>query len=217
MKEKYWVVRPNPSGILRINEFMQDKIVAVGWLSEHDYAGKSDQAIYKLLERDDPRARKQAHNLQVGMIRRFVSEIGAGDVVMVPTVERIFVGKVMGEYFYNEAKVDEGYPHQRFVEWLTETGLPRHKLKAEIRRAFRPQLAIYSLNRYLDEVQELVDSLSPEEDHEPVDFPVSEIEQQEENGDDLVEEAYRSLKEALNSDDPDLRFRAIKLILDRKK
>lgn len=217
MKAKYWVVRPNPSGILRITEFLQNEILAVGWLSEHNYEGKSDRNLYNLLEQNDPLAKEQAHNLQVGMIRRFVEEIKVGDVAMVPTVERIFVARVIGEYFYNETKVDEGYPHQRSVEWLTETGLPRHKLKTETRRAFRPQLAIYSLDRYLDEVQELMKLISPEEDNDPVDAPASETKQQENIGDELVEEAYRSLKEALDSDDPDLRFRAIKLILDRKK
>ena len=61
-----------------------------------------------------------------GHMWRFIRDMKAGDLVVVPFYSEFYVGKVDGQPFYDKSKVGEGSAYRRPVRWLNDKrAIPR--------------------------------------------------------------------------------------------
>jgi restriction system protein len=154
-----WVVRPYPDGQYRGTEFLTKNFVAIGW------PGISDLAPCET--REDIKTRLSEHGYEYGSARslgqaagniyRFIHEIQVGDFVLVPDGPEVYIGTVVSEYVYDSSidTSDEGYPHQRQVEWCHEKrAIPRNFLPGRLFDALKGQQTVYST--YHDDVEDIV-------------------------------------------------------------
>lgn len=153
-----WVVRPNPHGKNRLDEFLDQGIVAIGWpdygdLSDHD---KSDIQDY-INERHDWSPQKTGQ--VVGMINRFVNKFSENDFVLVPSGGNVYVGRITSDYYFDKSVEgdDEGYPHQREVDWeYNGDAVNRSSLPGKLHDSLKGRLTVFSVDS--DQVQNLFES-----------------------------------------------------------
>lgn len=150
-----WLVRPYPHDIKRVSEFKHDNIVAIGWAGIGDLTGKSREDIKAILSRDP----YNLSGLQLGnayaTIDIFVNRMQVEDYVLVPDGEDIYFGRIIGDY-YLEPSVDnsnDGYPHQRKVEWLSNSA--RKDLSMALRSSLKVHRTTADLSKHYDEIQSL--------------------------------------------------------------
>ena len=129
---KAWVVRPKPHGIDRMEEFLSRNIVAIGWPCIGDLSDcTTREAIRERVSRYYASSSRSLGQI-VGNIFRFVRKMEQDDYVVVPDGANVYFGRVNSSYNYipevdNE---EDGYPHQRNVQWLHEKrALPRNMLQ----------------------------------------------------------------------------------------
>lgn len=149
-----WVVRPKPSNQDRTKEFKEENIIAIGWKFIGDMKKLDNSEIRKHLKKHQPDKSTRSISLQFGMLKRFKEEIKRGDIVIVPETERpyVIVGKVNSEYEYKSEKKEDGYPHQRKVEWIKED-IRKEEIPEVLKDALRPRLTLYSLDKYEQEIK----------------------------------------------------------------
>lgn len=141
-----WVVRPKPHDINRLDEFLNQDIVAVGWPRMDDLRGCSKQDIKARL---DEVYGQSSHELgqNTGQIDRFVNEMSVGDLVVVPSGGNIYLGEITSKYNFVEKKATEreGYPHQRDVDWY-HNGAPidRSSLPGKLYDTLKGRLTVFS-------------------------------------------------------------------------
>ncbi|WJQ05819.1 restriction endonuclease [Geobacillus stearothermophilus] len=162
---KAWVVRPYPHGKNRIKEFLskkerQDKgngIIAIGWPNIGDLSKKSTRKEIKKALQTHYTYSAQALGQAAGTIFRFKEEMAIGDYVLVPDGQVVYIGKVVSEYKY-EGTVDssqEGYPHQRWVEWVYDKrAIPRKMLTGRIFDSLKGRQTLFST--HFEDVEEIV-------------------------------------------------------------
>jgi len=153
-----WVVRPKPHGYNRLDEFLDQGIVAIGWPDYGNLTGYSKDEIRALIEdRHDWSPQKTGQ--VVGMINRFINEIEDADYVLVPSGGNVYLGRIKSDYYFQEdvASDDEGYPHQREVEWLFEgNAINRSSLPGKIHDSLKGRLTVFSADA--DRVKDLSES-----------------------------------------------------------
>lgn len=153
-----WIVRPYPHGIYRVKEFLTKNIVAIGW------PGIGDLSQCK--NRDDVRKRistvyhyptPQAEGQAVGNISRFMFDLGENDYVIVPDGPIVYFGRAISQYKYSASfdSDDEGYPHQRDVEWFYDKkAIPRNLLTGRVYDSLKGQQTVFTT--YHDDVDDIV-------------------------------------------------------------
>lgn len=143
--KQVWIVRAKPHGNVRIDEFLRDDLVALGWTNLGSLAGKNRAQIKSALRKfypNDPR------NLGVSasQLDTFVNRVVDGDGLIVPHPdgETVYIGAFRGGYRYDKTKDTEskGYPHQRKVVWRSKFPISRKTLPAGIIRKLRAQQPI---------------------------------------------------------------------------
>jgi restriction system protein len=217
MSSTYWVVRPNPDHTDRMEEFLQEDIIAIGWPHLPALDELAGDQLFAKLQTSSPTASKRTLKMQQNMIIRFSMQMGPGDLVVVPYGKLIYFARITGDYHYSRHSIKDGYPHQRKVQWLLEKkGFPRAQLDTTLRGALRPQLALYSLEDYGPRLEELLARLES-----PAQRPEPQVEVPEEKptggaviNKELVNTARQALLETLRSEDPSVRLRAVQIILE---
>jgi hypothetical protein len=121
-----WVIRSKPHYHVRLREFLEGNLVAIGWPGLADLTGAKRDQLDRLL-RTRPRyrlAQSRELTVSINILNNFVNEIAKGDYAIVPSPRSgpVFVGKFVGGYRYAADKdsEEEGYPHQRTVQWLNK-------------------------------------------------------------------------------------------------
>lgn len=114
-----WVVRPYPHGKYRVEEFLANHMVAIGWPDTGDLTGCNRDQIYSKLKPYYQDTETRQHGQATGIIDRFVNQIQVGDAVAVPDGGEIYFGLVSSKYSFKQhlANDDEGYPHWIGVEY----------------------------------------------------------------------------------------------------
>ncbi|HOB22554.1 MAG: hypothetical protein GX766_09190 [Firmicutes bacterium] len=216
MNPAYWVVRPNPDHTDRMEEFLKDEIIAIGWPHLSALDEIPEDQLFGKLQAASPNISKRTLKMQQNMILRFCTQMKPEDLVIVPYGKFIYFARIKSDYFYNRQCAKDGYPHQRKVEWLLDKkGYPRLKLSPALRGALRPQLTLYSLEEYGPQLEALLASLTstPEEQEVHAEAektrPSSSVINRE-----LVNTAREALLETLRSEDPSVRLRAVQIILE---
>ncbi|WP_153127022.1 restriction endonuclease [Peribacillus tepidiphilus] len=92
-----------------------------------------------------------------GTIFRFKEEMAIGDYVLVPDGRFVYIGKVVSEYKY-ESTVDssqEGYPHQRWVEWVYDKrAIPRKMLTGRVFDSLKGKKSLFL--KHFEDIEENV-------------------------------------------------------------
>lgn len=92
-----------------------------------------------------------------GTIFRFKEEMAIGDYVLVPDGRFVYIGKVVSEYKY-ESTVDssqEGYPHQRWVEWVYDKrAIPRKRLTGRVFDSLKGNKSLFLT--HFEDIEEIV-------------------------------------------------------------
>ncbi|WP_317176034.1 restriction endonuclease [Halomontanus rarus] len=141
-----WVVRPKPHGTNRLNEFLEGEIVAVGWPSLSDLSTYTKRDIREQIK---DIYGQSSHELgqNTGQINRFVNEMSVDDLVLVPSGGNIYLGKIQGQYEFVEERAsdEEGYPHQRKVEWCHGgAAIDRSSLPGKLHDTLKGRLTVFS-------------------------------------------------------------------------
>lgn len=150
-----WLVRSRPNNIERIKEFLEKNIIAIGWPGIGDLHGKSREDCKALLEGAPYRLRGLSLGQAYATIDLFVNQMQAGDLVLVPHGDDIYLGTIMSDYCY-DGSVDNnamGYPHQRQVTWLRNKG--RQDLSAALRGSLRVPRTAADLSHHVTEIEAL--------------------------------------------------------------
>ncbi|HBV98059.1 MAG: hypothetical protein JL50_00865 [Peptococcaceae bacterium BICA1-7] len=187
-----WLVRAGEAGYL-IEDFLKEKIVAVGWNEIGDLTKiKSLENIKKLLRKHFPTYKDGKINITASHLNRFKFSFKIGDyIVTYDTDERIYyIGKIISDYEYNDS-ITEMY-HIRRVEWTAS--LLRDKLSPSSRNTLGSALAIIGIQ---PEVQkEILKSLNNnntiEEDIEEVEEELDVIKE------DTISKANEFIKDKIS-------------------
>jgi len=132
------MLRAKPHKIPRGQEFFDRSIVAVGWPSTGSIEGLDEAGIREALEAKyaSKPATWVSNSLRDLLI--FRDSMLVGDLVLaVPTPTdrsgRPMLGRISGPYQFDPtvSSGEEGYPHQRPVEWL-RPGISRPNIPASI-------------------------------------------------------------------------------------
>ncbi len=133
-----WILRPYPHDKLRTDEFLAQKIIAIGWPTIGDARERSAEELQVLLETTYPSWSARRVTNGVDCITQFTQDMAAGDLVLIVPRMSDFKGHVMlaevqGDYQFEKslATDKEGYPHSRSVRWVRHR-IARNNLSDEI-------------------------------------------------------------------------------------
>lgn len=200
MNINVWMVRPIPNETNRMQEFLTDNFIAIGYPMGHTFKGMEYEQIKASLE-------SKGKGLGIGNVNTFVRVMKPGDLIMVPNSNNsnkrdVYIGKINSHYMYvPEVDKDEegsGYPHQRGVQWyFDKQPLLRSELPEEIRGSLRYPKTIADLTKHRDLVISIVNG----------DHVLEE--------DSLEEQALNIVRTHLHHEDPLVQLRAAEIILNR--
>ncbi|MDR1486609.1 MAG: hypothetical protein LBT62_01245 [Deltaproteobacteria bacterium] len=156
MTQNIWVIRPEPNFTDRLDAFLNEGIVAIGWPAVGDLGGCLErmELTKRLINTYDHYKGDQKSELPVaaGILDRFVNKIAQGDVILVPHDNKIYLAEVTGPYeFHSELSGDSpeaGYPHWHKVKYLNE-GKPFcdvSELPLGVRRSVDCRLTVFSIH-----------------------------------------------------------------------
>lgn len=155
-----WMLRGKPHGQDRVDQFLDDGFIAIGYPHLGDLSKKSADDIQHLLEEN--KEYNKAYNtprkmaMAVSPLNRFVNDIELGDYIIVPDEEDIYLGIVTGDYDYIEELDNDidGYPHQRKVDFKLH--LKRYHLDEDLRNSLRATMTLANLTEHIESVEKLI-------------------------------------------------------------
>lgn len=178
---KAWLVRPNPHNLYRMREFINDKIIAIGWPEVGSLEGKTKDDIKRELTNHPLNYSPDQLGAATSTVNKFVNEMRENDIVVVPDGNNIFFCKIKGDYYYDQTKSSRtvGYPHQRKVEWI-KGPVRRDDIPEALRQSLRAPRALADLSHHINDILEYIDEssspgLAPLEtdgDYAVFDYPV---------------------------------------------
>lgn len=145
---KAFLLRPVPGGVNRIDEFIKESIVGLGWSDFGDISGKNIDEIRQVIV-DTVEAPLVSNKLGslLSVYNIFVNTMSIGDLIVCPNNQDIHFGIIEGKYFYNKDCMDLDYAHQRSVKWLSLH--KRDELPEGLRKSLRVQRTIANLTKHL--------------------------------------------------------------------
>lgn len=162
-KNEVWMLRAKPHGKNRISEFLEDNIIAIGWpqIGNLSKLGKDEirkEIISNEYYRNEYDTTRKL-SMAVSQVQRFVIEMNIGDYVIVPDLEDIYIGIIASDYMYveNLDNDNEGYPHQRKVEFKLH--LTRDDLDQNLRDSLRATMTLANLSDHRNIVKDLVEKV----------------------------------------------------------
>lgn len=199
-QKNLWLVRANPEGTNRLQEFLQHSILAIGWPKIPDMTNQTKGDIRISLIQGTAYTGKDA-NLKVGLINHFVNNMEQGDWCLVPdseNIENIYLAEIAGDYYFKQENKKDGYPHQRKIKWLNNRKpLNRYELPEDIQTSLRTQLTVADLSSHLKLLTEYIEG-----NHLIYGYDL------EEELRSLVPKSLQNLKKEIESDDPSRRLQA---------
>lgn len=153
-----WIVRPYPHGFYRVKEFLTNNIIAIGWpcIGDLSQCKNRDDIKEKILTHYSYSSH-QSLGQSAGNIYRFIFDLGDKDYVVVPDGPIVYIGRVISQYKYDASvdSKDEGYPHQREVEWFYDKkAIPRNLLTGRVYNSLKGQQTVFTT--YHDDIDDIV-------------------------------------------------------------
>ncbi|MEG2092604.1 MAG: restriction endonuclease [Cetobacterium sp.] len=148
-----WLLRPRPHGILRINEFIENNIIAIGWPNIGSLKGKSKEDIKEILRNEPYNLTSTSLGNSLSTIDILVNQMSIGNLVLIPNENDIYIGEVKSDYKYDPTKDNdtEGYPHQREIKILKK--IERNTLPTDIKNSLRVIKTTANLTKYFDKIK----------------------------------------------------------------
>ncbi|MEG6585770.1 restriction endonuclease [Dendrosporobacter sp. 1207_IL3150] len=208
-----WLVRAFPNGHDRFELFNKEQIIAIGWSKLTNLEGKSMGELRDMLRTAYPEYDSSGKVGQaLAAVNAFVNGLRVDDLVMVPSGQRVLLGIIESGYYYDSAKKNEGYCHQRKVKWLFET--TRDIFEGEVKVFLSTRNTIAKLRKRTESVWAMVNE-QPESDtmaEEPALFEAA-------SGDkvsDLIKIAEDILLKELSCNEPERQLKVALEILKAK-
>lgn len=153
-----WMVRAYPNNEDKMQVFLDQEIIAVGWAELTDLTGKTlEQLGSALQEAYGFRGVKLGNDKATLQI--LVNRMEIGDWVLTPYGDDIHLGQVESDYFYEAADEVAGYPHQRRVKWLN--CVSRDDLSQELRNSLKARNTAANLSQHAEEIAALAQGQEP--------------------------------------------------------
>ncbi len=141
---RVWLLRMVPVGEDRLDDARAANVITIGWgkadglvdpgLSRERFRDEVIRAYYQ--EATDLRAAGTSN----GQLWRFIREMSAGDLVVVPRGDALHFARVIGDVSHDQRPQAEHWAFSRPVEWLTRSdGVPRNLLPDEVLHTLRWQ------------------------------------------------------------------------------
>lgn len=112
-----FMLRSKPHKIERIDIFLKENVVAIGWVDTKDLTGATLEDIRKTLE--SLGYENQSLRTNLGMVNSFIRTMQEGDIVLVREGDLVHIGEV-GSYQWRHDYVDKYMAHTRPVSWITK-------------------------------------------------------------------------------------------------
>lgn len=158
-----WLIRPVPDGKLRITEFKENEIIAIGWPGIGDLSGKSRMDLKCLLANPPYRLSGLELGNAYATIDIFVNQIKNGDLILTPNGDDIHLGEVASDYYFDFSvdthEEDKGYPHQRKAKWIKT--ISRNNLSKDLRSSLKVHRTAADLSRHAEEIESLCNGQKP--------------------------------------------------------
>ena len=188
-----WLVRTNPEKTNRLKEFLDNDIIAIGWSNLLDLHDMPKSTILTELYENN----YSCSNVKLGVINHFVNNIQIDDLCIIPYGDKVYLAKVISSYYYDATKVDDGYPHQRKVEFINKDNpISRASLPEAIRKSLGAQNYVAHLKHRIDEFKAFLSKT--EFNNHNTDLQKILI--------TLLPKAIDNIKNAMDSDDNQRRF-----------
>ncbi len=148
-------------------DFVADGLVAIGWDDLGDVTELRDDrdGLKQLIIEKYPAVKPGAVPVWAGVLRRFMTEIQAGDVVVAPNKadSTVSIGVFEGAYYWDDQA--ELYKNRRKVTWV-ETGIPRAQFSQGARYEIGSAVTLFRVKNHPDEF--LLHMGSPSNDRPPL-------------------------------------------------
>lgn len=155
-----WAVRPKPADEFRLDEFLSDNLIAIGWSHAGDLDGLNRDSIKERLNQTYDYGPYQLGQ-RASQVDWFVNDIDVGDYVLVPDGNRVFFGEVESEYKHISELVDEDYANQRDVHWkFDKKAIDRSKLPGRLYDQLKNQRTVFEVDA--ESVEETIETRSHE-------------------------------------------------------
>jgi predicted Mrr-cat superfamily restriction endonuclease len=148
---KYFLFRPLPHGINRTKQFRADNFIAIGWPCMGNLANKELNDLRELLK-DNYNIQGHSLGAALSTVKSFVLDMRKGDIVIMPNNEMVYFGRIVSDYIFDVSadNDDDGYSHQREVEWLHEA--KRSELPKSLQHALHARRTITNISACTAEV-----------------------------------------------------------------
>lgn len=202
-----WMVRAFPGQIDRMEEFLENSIIAVHW-GIGDLTGcntKGEIAEVVKLANLKPRDA----SLKIGLLHRFVNQMKIGDYCIIPYNDVFYSATIKSDYYFDPKS--KKFEHQRKVEWLFD-GEPfgREELPEHLQSSLKSQLGLADISQHESIFTKYLNKKLGLETNSDLDN--SSITNFELNS--LLDDAMQIIKGEMNSDDPDRRLKAAIAIME---
>lgn len=201
-----FMLRSKPHNIQRIDVFLKDKVVAIGWTPTGSLEGATKEEIREILTSLGYEGQSLSTNL--GMVNSFVRVMQENDLVVIRQGDIVHLGRV-GPYKWREKYEDMYMAHTRSVEWITT--IPFQELNASLQSLLKN---IKTIARYPGTLEESgLNKYLSNGEGEP-----SETKTTIENKEDLIANTIEILKDlSNNAKDEKVRLEATKELLNYLK
>lgn len=182
------MVRAGESGYL-IDDFIENKIVAIGWKDVGDLTSIDNINELKTILRETYQDYKDFQvNLNAGQIMRFKKELRINDHVITysPSTRYYWIAKILSDYEYNPKLTD--YHNIRRVEWIDKVS--RDDLSIKTKNSLGSALTIFKVaNESISEIFALLSGSKIPKD------PVEKEDSLEILKDDFIAKAHEFIKD----------------------
>ena len=190
-----WLVRTNPDNTNRMKEFLENNIIAIGWSNLLDLTNMSKSEILTELSKNN----YSCSNVKLGVINHFVNNMKVDDLCIIPNGDKIYIAKVKSPYYYNASNINDGYPHQRKVEFINKDNpISRASLPDAIRKSLGAQNYVAHLRHRIGEFKTFLSETNSRSGNITLKQSLEE----------LLPKAIDNIKNAMDSDDAQIRFNA---------
>lgn len=141
---RLWGVRGGKEGKFEDLAVKRNKM-ALGWDKTGDLSNVSQTAVFERLKKAYPDAGKRTLSSWAGQLYRFVNEISAGDIVVMPCKAKsyVFIGEVDGGYDFDPNPNSE-FRHLRSVKWNGEP-IQRNVFREDMRFSFDTSKTVFEV------------------------------------------------------------------------
>jgi predicted Mrr-cat superfamily restriction endonuclease len=193
---KVFQMKTKPHGHERLEEFLDEGFICIGWPGIGDLSNVDKDEIRKRLQNVfDYTGHTLGYNL--GQVNAFSNTMENGDIVLIKEGEDIHVG-IVDDYEYQK-KFDndnDGACHRRKVKWKERIGI--NDLKDEVQRFVNNR---HTISQFPGNIEA--------ESFENLNLKKNDINKNEKNRlDNLFSEALNILESELSSEDPERRLKA---------